>query len=381
MGYYPNATSVRARSCRAFYIAFGVVLVFFFGFIYTPLPNHYDNRRVAVLQQLTETAKEHLSSSLESVKAGYDQSEPSLAKTDSKYAFATFLASSDNGEIADKYFTAVRILAYQLHYAPETKSNGSVPLIVLVTPEISEEKRARLRRDGAIVWEAEKLESNWAKTDIPTWQDVFMKLRLWELTQFERIAFLDGDTVLAAPMDGVFNDPAVARHDTFDSKPVREDEAPLPSTFAFASVPEMKPAHHYPPTEEGQDYPNRNYLNAGFFVMQPSLDLLAYYQSLLGLDGRFNPHLPEQNLLNYAHRREGNMPWKAMANTWNIHYPSPDDLMGGVASLHVKWWAPEYPDLRPYLESWRWRMEGFYEARDALTVGYGGHDRWNDAPK
>lgn len=50
-----------------------------------------------------------------------------------------------------------------------------------------------------------------------------------------------------------------------------------------------------------------------------------------------------------------------------MHYPSVQDLQGGVASLHEKWWNPVYTDLRPYLESWRWRMEGFHEARDYMV--------------
>ena len=62
------------------------------------------------------------------------------------------------------------------------------------------------------------------------------------------------------------------------------------------------------------------------------------------------------------------MPWKQLDTQWNIHYPTVQDLEGGVASLHEKWWAPVYSDLKPYLESWRWRMEGFHEARDDHIV-------------
>jgi hypothetical protein len=42
-------------------------------------------------------------------------------------------------------------------------------------------------------------------------------------------------------------------------------------------------------------------------------------------------------------------------------------LEGGVASLHEKWWAPVDAELAPYLRSWKWRMEGFYEAWDELN--------------
>ncbi|KAK4956086.1 hypothetical protein LTR28_005972 [Elasticomyces elasticus] len=205
------------------------------------------------------------------------------------------------------------------------------------------------------------------------------KLRLWELTQFERILFLDGDTVLTRPLDDVFDDPAVKLQVTRDNtKYIVADEGTLPLTYAFAGVPETKRVHSYPPTEENHSYPNLNYLNAGFFVLRPSIEAFNYYTSLLippspttpsdkPAKQRFVPEFPEQNLLNHAHRREGNMPWLALNNTWNIHYPSAQDLHGDVATLHEKWWAPFDPEIGPFLQSWRWRMQGFFEARDSVV--------------
>jgi len=112
----------------------------------------------------------------------------------------------DDGPIEDdKYFTAVRILTYQLLYAPETRTEKNYPFIVLVTPDLSHAKRDRLRRDGAIVVEAEMLDAGWVTTPVYRWSKVLAKLRLWELTQFERICFLDGDTILQSPIDEVFN--------------------------------------------------------------------------------------------------------------------------------------------------------------------------------
>ncbi|KAI7281521.1 nucleotide-diphospho-sugar transferase [Hortaea werneckii] len=296
------------------------------------------------------------------------QSHSSLNKGGPKYAYATFLAG-DSSAVAedkvlehDKYFVATRILAYQLLHAPETKSKHDYPFILLVTSDVAAEKRERLRKDGAIVWEAPALDAGWVKTDVSTWQNVMSKLRLWELTEYERICFLDGDTILTDTMDGIFEDAAAAMQESGqDQEATEADEAAVPSTYVFAGVPEPKVKHHYPPSDEAGDWHNINYLNAGFFVLQPSQELLSYYTSLTTLEDRFDPHLPEQNLLNYAHRREGNMPWKQLDSKWNMHYPSMDDLEGGVVSLHEKWWAPVNADLAPFLLSWRWRMEGYYE--------------------
>ena len=332
--------------------------------LYTPLPSECDAYNDGVVCHLADGAKHMFPQK--------DKWRPTeLNKVKSTFAFATFLASSADSDENDPYFVAARILTYQFLHAEETRSrNQSIPFIVLVTDKVSEAKRERLRKDGAIVVLGEAIKADWVKADVSTWDDVMTKLRLWELTQFERICMLDGDTVLAAPLDCVFDDPAVTQQQTL-SKPegVKADEGAIPSSYSFAGVPEMNREHGFPPANEHHDFPNKNYLNSGFFVFQPSLEMVSYYLSLLELPGRFKPNFPEQNLLNYAHRRDGNMPWTTLGNTWNIHYPLMADLKGGVKSLHEKWWSPENKDLQPWMESWRWRMEGFFEAMDRLPGG------------
>lgn len=74
-----------------------------------------------------------------------------LSSIKSKHAYATFLASDSEEDSydsinEDKYFVATRILAYQLLHAPETRSNNSIPFVVLVNKHVSEAKRDRLRR-------------------------------------------------------------------------------------------------------------------------------------------------------------------------------------------------------------------------------------------
>jgi alpha-N-acetylglucosamine transferase len=362
------------RNTKTFWIPL-VTIVIFLSIFFTPLPRTYDQHRDAVIQSITDSAKDVLPPVL-----SHDKWHPTdLDNVKAKYAFATFLAGNadqDENWENDHYFIATRILAYQLLHAPETSSRDkSIPFVVLVTENVSEQKRQRLRKDGAVVVAADFIRSDWVKTETSTWQDVMTKLRLWELEQFERICFLDGDTVLVEPLDAIFADPAVETRGTLTQPAATlADEGAMPLEYSFAGVPEMMRDHGYPPTDEHHDYPNYGYLNAGFFVFKPSRAIFDYYMSLLKLDGRFNPQFPEQNLLNYAHRDKGNMPWTHLGNEWNIHYPKVDDLLGGVKSLHDKWWSPEVQDLKPYMESWRWRMEGHYEARDQmLTKDYQKH--------
>ncbi|KAM0718892.1 hypothetical protein Q7P37_005964 [Cladosporium fusiforme] len=362
----PSGKGGGRRSHKTTYIILAAIAVFAFLF-WTPLPSTYEHQRHELVTHVAGGASKGPSS----------PHGATLKDTKSKYAFATLLAGdssnlNDPDNLNDDYFIATRLLGYQLMHAPETRTNG-IPFLVLATKKVSEKKLERLRLDGAIVLPVETVEKPaWIAEGLgaANWAEMFDKLRLWELTQFDRICFLDGDTVLNRPLDGIFNDTAVAEHKTLDHpERLKSDEGSLPSTYVFAGQPEMNFAHHYPPSEEQHDYPNINYLNGGFFVMQPSLDILNYYFSIMQLPNRFPPKLQEQNLLNYAHRSEkegGNMPWKMLGSSWNLHYPTMEDVKGGVASLHEKWWAPVDKELSPLLKSWRWRMEGFYEAMDGL---------------
>jgi len=374
--YYRTSSSLGwprwNRAYISLYIAIAVVLSFAVS-IYTPLPNKIDYHRDAVVPQIKNVTIDHSPNIAPLADTLAPPQRTNLNATGPRYAYATFLAGDSAAEPGDetlehdRYFVATRILGYQLLHAPERRTVHDYPFIVLVTSDVSAAKRERLSRDGARVWEAPPVDPGWIKTNVSTWQNVMSKLRLWELTEFERICFVDGDTILTAPLDEIFDDPAAAVQ-TAGNYPeeLLADEAALPGTYVFAGVPETEKAHHYPPTEEGHDWPNIDYLNASFFVLQPSLSLLDYYTSLTTLPDRFDPHLPEQNLLNYAHRREGNMPWHQLDTKWNVHYPTFEDLEGGVVSLHEKWWAPVNAELEPFLQSWRWRTEGFWEAKDAL---------------
>ncbi|KAF2152977.1 glycosyltransferase family 8 protein [Myriangium duriaei CBS 260.36] len=291
----------------------------------------------------------------------------------SKYAFATFLAGTDQ-ELEykdDHYLIATRILAYQLLHANETRSSDpDIPFIVIVTDKVKEPSRERLRKDGAIVVEVPSLTADWLSPSISAWDNVMTKLRLWELVDFSRIAFLDADTVLAAPLDDIFSDPAADERHTNTSATMTwpsTPTAPAPTTYVFAGNAEHQHEHHFPPTDEGRDWPNIRYLNAGFFVLQPSLDLLRYYISILRMPDAFNSELPEQNLLNKIHSWEGDMPWKQLSTTLNVHYPTMKDVRAGAKSVHEKWWGGEDAELRIWMEGWRGRMEGFFEARDQAS--------------
>ena len=72
-----------------------------------------------------------------------------------RLAYVTWLSSTvsgpDKDDFSEGYFVATRILVYQLLHAPKTRTNKSIDVIVVVTPDVSESRRERLRKDGAVV--------------------------------------------------------------------------------------------------------------------------------------------------------------------------------------------------------------------------------------
>ena len=289
----------------------------------------------------------------------------------------TFLAGtttnqSDPDYSHDHYFEATRMLGYQLLHDPETKTRRSIPFLILVTEDVSHEKRDRLTKDGAIVIPVPYLIADkWLVGTEPRWRDVVTKLRAWETKDYSRILFIDGDTIINRCLDGIFNDPAAQYRaviqDRIDDALALDTDDPFGSQYVFASLPETSPGHQYPPLET--QYKGPQYLTAGFFLFSPSPQIFDFHVSLMGEEGRFDPTFPEQNLLNHAHRAEGKLPWQRLSPEWNVNFPTMNDMRAGVASMHEKWWSEGIEvELHTYILNIRWKMESFYEGRDLGLV-------------
>ncbi|KAF2030693.1 nucleotide-diphospho-sugar transferase, partial [Setomelanomma holmii] len=293
-----------------------------------------------------------------------------------KLAYVTWLSSTDDKDDLenDNYFLATRILVWQLLHVPETRTKG-IDVVVMVTPAVSESRRARLRKDGAVIHPVDLLQSetHWEKPEHERWNDVMSKLRVLEMTQYSRILMLDGDIMLLHPLDGIFDDPAAQIRDTQQIEeypPLEGVAAPLPPTYLMASLSEIDNSNHeFPPTPTtGIKTPG--YFNAGFFMVAPSLAVSNYYRSLLNTPDSFDSKYPEQNLLNTAHDWSGPMPWQELSYTWNIREPNENDFEKGVVSVHEKWWDQPFiydnDKVKDWLKSRRWEMKGWYAAYDLL---------------
>jgi alpha-N-acetylglucosamine transferase len=297
-----------------------------------------------------------------------------------RVAYATFLAANANpdkketdaeseaiNDADDGYYLGARVLAYQLLHSRTAGMNESIPFIVICTEDVPLRKRAQLAKDGALIKVVDRLEADWIHPGATRWADVLAKLRLFTFTEYSKILFIEADHLGTAPLDGVFYDEATLTQSTLaDRFRVRDDEAALPTTYMLAThADSFGYDHPIPPPE------NADYLNCGFFVFTPSKVLFDYYLSLLTLPDRFDPNYPEQNLLNYAHRRDGNMPWKPLWYGWNVNWPTEKDWAAGAKSFHAKYWDDD-PSHDMFLKAiWREQraeMEGFYRGRDGGRV-------------
>jgi alpha-N-acetylglucosamine transferase len=261
---------------------------------------------------------------------------------DKKYAYVTLLSGTVNApeDLAkDNYFVAVRILIWQLLHNPGTRTNHDV--IVMVTPSVTQHRRERLEKDGAIVMLVDFVHGKndgWIHGGDPRWADLMTKFRVWQLTQYDKVLLLDGDSMLRSSLDGVFHDPATEPRKTDFQHPnatILDGQKPFPETYVLAAGSEVWDSNHEFPPYHGGGLKGYGYFNAGFFIVKPDLAAYEYYTSLLDIEGSFETTYMEQSLLNFAHRWDGPMPWQEIAYSWNLRCPNENDFEKGLVSMCV----------------------------------------------
>ncbi|KAJ5728341.1 glycosyl transferase family 8 protein [Penicillium malachiteum] len=289
---------------------------------------------------------------------------PSTNQLQGRYAITTFLGlrgdGKDQGDDSDTEYVNTRTLVYQLLHAPSTKLHKEVPIIVLVNENVRESKRQRLRDDGVIIVEVETISND-------RWGDMATRLRIFDPTvvSYEKILFIDADTVLTRPIDKIFNDPSTklspVKHHSRNT-PDKVDG--LPEKFIMAASPVM--ARDVGSDSARADVPFCN----GLFLYSPSRELFSYYQGLLDESELYYTGDKGHDLLNYAHRRGGPMPWQSLHGSWYLDWPGDNDLDGKTPLLHTKWQARDgevsYSNsaVGKYAQARRWEMEGYWIGKD-----------------
>jgi len=275
----------------------------------------------------------------------------SSRKHHQKYAYATFLgpptgSSFGSDPDTEPYFTSVRLLNYQVLHAPNTHTRlpPPIPFLVLTLPSVPALQLATLAAEGATIVPVQPLDLpptfDQSAIKRSRFRDVLAKLRLWQLTQYDKILALDADTLILSPLDSIFDDPHLsAPMPTLQNDSSLTDlRTPLPSTYLLSAS-----ADTWGSQAEWIKSNHPAYLCACFMLLRPSDAIFAYYEWVLNQpEARFKAYYPDQDLLIYAHRPEGAMPWRRVPVNWSMNDgEAPDELKmaeNSVKSLHVKGW-------------------------------------------
>ncbi|KAJ5439920.1 uncharacterized protein N7458_010918 [Penicillium daleae] len=285
-----------------------------------------------------------------------------------RQAISTFLASkssenADPNDNDDAYFVSARTLIYQLLHSPITKLQHPVPIVVLVTKDVNESKRQTLRHDGAIVVEVEDVTHS-TPIDAERWTSMATKLHVFDpaIVLYEKVLFMEVDMVLTRPIDKIFQDFSTELGPITNVSQVEPGLGPLPEQYILAASPESHQKDHaYPFLDSARTVST---FNSGLFMYSPSVEMYQYYMRLLDHPDLYYAGIPDQDLLNYAHRWGGPMSWKRLHWSWYINLPNQNDLQGDMALLHAKWWeqGASLPSqsVEQFAFARRWEMEGYW---------------------
>lgn len=299
---------------------------------------------------------------------------PQKPRPKSPYCVAAFLGADYHGEDgdnddADWYYVGARTLVYQLLHSPTTRFTDPVktepiPVIIMVTKDVSESKRRRLEIDGATVVEIEEVTADFAIGE-PRYAQVLTKLRVFdpELMPYEKVFLMDTDMVLTRPIDAIFQDEST-RLSPVDRNYTGPDAeiAPLPETFMFAATPESLDRDHAYPFLDLER--KQHYFNVGCMLFSPSKEIYNFYLSILDHPDMFGHGWPEQDLLNYIHRLEGPMPWSRLHFSWYLNWPNINDIDGQMAIIHEKYWEQTLNLAGRIALSRVWEMQGYWIGKE-----------------
>lgn len=118
-----------------------------------------------------------------------------------KRAYVTMLCNGD------AYVPGAEALGRSLR-----QSGTREATVAMVTTDVSAGARARLATQGWTVRDIEPLHNHNpnAKPLFPRFDNVFAKLRAWQLTDFDKVVLLDADTLVLQNVDDLFDRPPFA---------------------------------------------------------------------------------------------------------------------------------------------------------------------------
>ena len=256
------------------------------------------------------------------------------------------------------YVPGVRALRASL-----ARVGSAYPLVVAVTDGVGAEDRAVLEADGCLLREVEPLRPPSGLTDHyanARFAEVWTKLGVWRLTEFERLVVLDADMLVVRDMDELFDlplaDDEIAACHACRCNPNRI--ASYPDSWTPAGCAYTYLAGAEPGAETDVVDP---YFNGGTLVLRPDLAVFdALVRELGEVEDLSRYVFAEQDFLNeHFHGRWVALPYVYNAlktlpfqhpELWdpaavkNIHFiidkpwESEPDPTSRYADLERQWW-------------------------------------------
>ncbi|KAL0072090.1 hypothetical protein AAF712_001013 [Marasmius tenuissimus] len=256
------------------------------------------------------------------------------------------------------------------------------PLVVMVTPAVTEGVRDILRRQGLQLYDIESLMPEQGRHSLSEsdarFHDTWTKLRVFQVDDFERVVLLDADMIVMKNMDELMELPLesdqIAAAHVCACNPRKFAHYPadwIPENCAHTAV--ASPLAPPPTWSPGKPRPYSQ-LNSGTVVLNPSRDLAQKVVNFLNTADISTFSFPDQDLLSALFKGR----WVALNWYYNalkplriIHSQLWDD--SEVRCLHYilpekPWHTRDLPAGDPYREmnSWWWaRFEKMVEGLEA----------------
>ena len=219
-------------------------------------------------------------------------------------AWATLLTQPD-------YVVGVRALRASL-----ARVGSAYPLVVAVTDGIGRQDRALLEADGCLLREVEPLRPPSGLRDSyanARFAEVWTKLGVWRLTEFERLVVLDADMLVTRDMDELFDlplaDDEIAACHACRCNPNRIPSYPASWTPAGCAYTYLEGAASDRPVEVPDPY-----FNGGTLVLRPDRGVYdALVRELASVEDLSRYVFAEQDFLNEHFRGR----WVALPYVYN----------------------------------------------------------------
>jgi len=208
------------------------------------------------------------------------------SSTGNKNAFLIMLTSP--GEQVDDYYMFTSAIVYRLLHNEEVRiRRDDVDVIVMVTEEVADWKLRGLHRQGAIIKRVNKIALDSNEGVNPRWINCYTKLRMFEMTEYETIIYLDADLYIKKNIDELFD---IAKEQR--EKTGRQD--------FFGAVTDGNIKINYNNRER------KGMFNAGLMILTPELDVYNDLIELIPQRELYNKKFMEQGLLSYYYADDNN---------------------------------------------------------------------------